>query len=611
MCGITAIISRNQTNKKSDVFKFLFGSLTQLQNRGYDSAGICGVNEYNKFVVHKKASDETQTALEKIKEEGQYSFDSCFMGIAHTRWATHGEKNDVNSHPHICYRNKVALVHNGIIENYDVLKKDLMKKGITFKSQTDSEVVVNLISYYYTQMNLLDAINKACGVLQGTWALAIISVDSDKLYFTRHGSPLIMAQTENDVVITSELSGLMSNVKDFNKYTLVKELTVYQMTPDSIIDCETKDVHFETCGVTPYPYPHWTLKEINEQADSIKRALNYGGRITADNKIRLGGLDTIKEALIRCNRVILVGCGTSFHSGIVGQHYMKQLRVFKSVQCINAAEFDEETIQSDYAETLVIFLSQSGETRDVIKCLEICKKLNILTMGVVNVVNSYIANETDCGVYLNAGREVGVASTKSFTSQVIVLVLITLWFHQYKHSQDMHIRIKLLEELKSFADNTTEVLNNIQSYNFNEIVKSFQSNSMFVLGTKGKDMAVALEGALKIKEISYVHCEGSYTASLKHGPLALISKNTPVIYLISKDTDESTVFNAVEEVRSRGGTPYIVGNHENADIPIMSNNEFSFLWNNIVLQILAYYMSVSKNINPDMPRNLAKVVTVG
>jgi glucosamine--fructose-6-phosphate aminotransferase (isomerizing) len=606
MCGITAIVSKND-----GVFGFLFQSLQNLQNRGYDSAGIAGITSYNELVVHKRATDASGTALEKLKKEGQNSFHTCSIGIAHTRWATHGEANDTNSHPHVCYRNKISLVHNGIIENYNSLKNDLISKGITFNSDTDSEVVVNLISYYNTTMPLFKSIKKAVEILQGTWALAIISVESKMLYYTRHGSPLIMVKTDTEIVITSEVSGLYTKNKEFTRYAPVIEGKLYQMTPDSIVDCEMKDVQFNICDVTPHPYDHWTIKEINEQKEVVHRALNFGARVQANGRIHLGGLDEHSDRLSQCTNIILLGCGTSYHAGLVGETFFKKYCRKYNVRCLNAAEFDEDTV-TDYERTAVIFLSQSGETRDLIKCLTLCKKCDIITIGVVNVVDSYIARESVCGVYCNAGREVGVASTKSFTAQVLVLILIVLWFNQQNENiTDKKVRAHLIQELLEFATKTRTVLDTLISLNYTKFINTLNKPSMFVLGTKGKDTAIAMESSLKIKEICYVHCEGTYTAGLKHGPLALITDKLPVICLISNDTEWGSISNAMEEIKSRNGKTFLIGNHPSADICIEESNEFSFLWNNMALQLIAYHLSLYKGINPDMPRNLAKVVTVG
>jgi glucosamine--fructose-6-phosphate aminotransferase (isomerizing) len=607
MCGISAIIS-----KKQGVFKFLFSCLEKLQNRGYDSAGICGVTNNKKFVLRKHATDSFTSALQKLKIDGEYAFSSCSIGIAHTRWATHGEVNDTNSHPHLCYRNKIALVHNGIIENYAELKKDLHSKGVTFRSTTDSEVVVNLISYYNTQMSLPKAIKKALEMLEGTWAFAIISTECDKLYFTRHGSPLLMVQTEDEVVITSEVAGLITEDKKYTKYSNIPEDKLFQMTPNCRLDCETKELQFQVTDVSPYPYPHWTLKEINEQV-KLENTLIFGGRLCHNGNVRLGGLDGNVDVLMKCKDIIILGCGTSYHAGMVGQHFFRKYCPEINAMCLNAAEFDEDTIRpSKRQTTAVMMISQSGETRDLIKCLEICNSQGVITIGVVNGVESYIARETTCGVYCHAGREVAVASTKSFTAQVLVLCMIALWFDSKISPDNDQERVRLISDLEEFMHKTADVLEMLQNkVNYYKLLNELDTPSMFILGPKGKDTALALEGALKVKEISYIHCEGTYTGSLKHGPLALITNRLPVLCLLSDKCDLPGVFNAMEEIRCRNGRPILIGNHENADIPIVTNNEFGFLWNNMALQLIAYKLSVKKGINPDMPRNLAKVVTVG
>ena len=607
MCGITCIVSRQQ-----GIFDFLFQSLENIQNRGFDSCGIAGVNSEQEIVVIKKANDDESTSLEKLKREDTSVFDTCCIGIAHTRWATHGVSSEVNSHPHVCYRNKIALVHNGIIENYAILKKDLESKGIVFKSATDTEVIVNLISFFNETLPLMKSIKRAIKLLEGTWAIGLIHSESSMLYFTRHGSPLVMCKSDNDIVITSEVSGFYTKDKRYSSYSVVPEGKLFQMTADSHIDCEMQDINFNITDVTPYPYPHWTLKEINEQAH-IDRTLNFGGRITYDDKIRLGGLDNNINRLSKCKHLFILGCGTSHHAGLVGESYFKKLCKKMNVRCMNAAEFDHETITSHFDETAVLFLSQSGETRDLIKCLEMCKKLDVTTIGVVNVVDSLIARETDCGVYCHAGREVAVASTKSFTAQSMVMVLIALWFHQQQHTDDFDVdtRKHYISQLREFAAETKSVLEKLQKISYNEIVEKLSKQSMFILGSRGKETAIAYESALKVKEICYIHCEATYSGSLKHGPLALITPNLPVVCLISNQNDWSSICNCMEEIKSRNGTTFLIGNHPTADICIPTQNEFGFMWNNIALQLIAYHISVSKRINPDMPRSLAKVVTVG
>jgi glucosamine--fructose-6-phosphate aminotransferase (isomerizing) len=607
MCGISAIISR----ESSYVYPFLVNSLKNLQNRGYDSAGICAVNNKNEFELFKKASTNEKTAIELIEEVGDTLFNKCSIGIAHTRWATHGSKTDINSHPHVCYQNKIAIVHNGIVENYDIIKAFLVSKGVEFKSDCDSEAIANLISFYHNDNSIIESMNKACKDLQGTWAIALISKEDNALYFTRHGSPLLLCKTKDHVVVTSEVCGLYTANETFTTYVPVKEGIIYKMDLDTKLHMPKRNVSFINMETSPHPYKHWTLKEIFYQANSVQTAINYGGRFIENSGIKLGGLEGYEDKLLDCDNVILLGCGTSYHSCLVGYEFFDNFRIFQSVKCMDASEFDENTIRPDDKNTLVIMVSQSGETKDLHKCLAICKKNEkVMTLGIVNVVDSMIARETHCGVYLNAGREVGVASTKSFTSQVIALVLISLWYHQHKHPFKKDIREYYIDNLKEFTTTTHKILAYLDEFDFETLVENMVQKSMFILGTKGKEFAIALEGSLKVKEISYIHCEGYFTSSLKHGPLALIEKDTPVIHLISNKNQYEMISNSMAQVTSRHGNAVLIGNHPNATIPIETDNEFGFLWNNIALQLLAYYLSVKQNINPDMPRNLAKVVTV-
>lgn len=610
MCGITAIISKN-----TNIYQFLVESLKNLQNRGYDSAGICSIKD-NELIYYKKASDSTKTAIEYIEENCSNIFEDCTIGIAHTRWATHGNKTDKNSHPHICYKNKLALVHNGIIENYNILKQFLEEKGVIFKSDCDSEIIVNLISYYYNK-SLIDAIKEACNMLEGTYAIVLINKDESKLYVTRHGSPLILSKSEcsNYIAITSEIIGLNTSLKCFNNYINIKDNSYYTIDLDTFLDSPQKLLNFDSIQRTPLPYIHWTLKEIYDQAETVKMAINYGGRLS-NNDIKIGGFEEKKEAILECSNLVLLACGSSYNSALIGSKYFENMKLFQNIKCINPNDFQEYLINNENIKTLAIFISQSGETKDLHNCIEICKKYkNFIKVGIVNVVDSIIARDTDCGIYLNSGREVGVASTKSFTSQVIILILVALWLDKYKNPDNINKRKYYIDQLNDFIQNTGNVLQQIKNHNFEEIVKNIintKSNSMFILGLRKKDLVIANEGSLKIKELSYIHCEAYNTSSLKHGPISLIEKGTPVIHIINKNNydDYKLISNSMAEVNSRDGNAILIGNHKDSLIKIDHENEFSYLWVNMILQILAYYLSISKNINPDMPRNLAKVVTV-
>ena len=603
MCGITALLSRN------NVYDFLYNSLYNLQNRGYDSAGLCCVVD-GEFEVYKKASDDHKNAIQYLAEQ-EHAFENCKIGIGHTRWATHGEKNDVNSHPHLCFRDEVALVHNGIIENYDELRVFLKAQGVSCKSATDSEVVVNLISFFDQQHkqdgDLTHAIEMACKVMKGTWALVIISKhDPNTIYFTRNRSPLVVACTDDEIMITSEVSGLIGKS---SIYSMVDEGIIYKVSLNEkkCIDTLNKRELQQTKHTkTPFPFDHWTLKEIHEQSETVYSVINHGKRLTNDT-IVLNGLEHKRNELLACEDVIMLGCGTSLNAAKVVERYFDNMNIFNRVSCVDGAEFDVSLIKN--RKTLLILISQSGETKDLHRCLEMCKGENVVTLGIVNVPDSIISQETDCGVIVGADREVGVASTKSFTAQVMVLMMTALWFVQNKKMKDDDMYAYYIDQMNKFVAKTPAMIEYLSKFDYTKIVKSLNNKSAFVLG-KGKGLAIASEGALKIKELTYCHAEGYSYSSLKHGPLALIEKGTPVIFIAHDRDCIESLNNSAHEVKARLGCPIIVGCSPDADVPIFEENEFSHMWCNIAVQFMAYYLAIDKGINVDFPRNLAKVVTV-
>jgi len=612
MCGIVGIL----TNKRNGI-DCLINGLKKLQNRGYDSAGICTIDN-NKFILHKYASEPNISALNKlenIKEEHMKSI----IGIAHTRWATHGEKSDENSHPHISSDNKFVIVHNGIIENFDSLKTMLITNGYTFKSQTDSEVICNLLSYNYKKFNnVVVSIKESIKLLQGTWGLAIMFIENpNELYCTRNGSPLLIGQTEDYVIVTSEQSGFTQEIKD---YIVLKNLDICIIKKDdnNELFIETKHNYItkkvtlmEQNIISPEPYLHWTIKEIYEQNESSLRAISFGGRLISNSEVKLGGLEDKKDMLLKIKNIILLGCGTSYNAGMIGMHYFKDLCNFNSVQLFDGADFNMNDVPK-IGETALILLSQSGETKDLHRCIQIAKENRIFTIGVVNVVDSLIAREVDCGCYLNAGKEVAVASTKSFTSQCIILSMFAIWFSQ-THNINLEKRMNYIKDLYNLNLQINEVLCNLD-VKIEKILPLFSNqNSCFVLG-KGMNEAVAREGSLKIKEISYIHSESYSTSSLKHGPFALLCDKFPVILIMPNDEHFVKNENAYHEVKSRKASIVIITNKYMKDIEniiyVPQNNTYNNILSIIPLQMLAYKLSLSKGINPDMPKNLAKVVTV-
>jgi len=612
MCGIIGILTNT-----SNCIGSLINGLKKLQNRGYDSAGICTIND-NNFILHKYASESNSSALNKLENITDYHVKSM-IGIAHTRWATHGEKSDINSHPHISSDNKIAIVHNGIIENFGSLKEMLISEGYIFKSQTDSEIVANLLSYNYKKFNnSIVSITETIKLLKGTWGLAIMFLDKpNELYCTRNGSPLLIGQTEDYVIVTSEQSGFTKEIID---YIVLKNLDICIIRKDdnAEINIETKHNYVskkvtqtQQDIITPEPYLYWTIKEIYEQSESSLRAISFGGRVISNSEVKLGGLEDKKDILLKTKNIILLGCGTSYNAGMIGMYYFKDLCNFNSVQLFDGADFNVNDIPK-IGETTLILLSQSGETKDLHRCIQIARENKLATIGIINVVDSLIAREVDCGCYLNAGKEVAVASTKSFTSQCIMLSLVSIWFSQ-NHNINLEKRINYIKDLYNLNLQINDLLSNLET-KIQQILYLFNDqNSCFILG-KGMNEAVAREGSLKIKEISYIHSESYSTSSLKHGPFALLCDKFPVILVMPNDEHFTKNENAYHEIKSRKASIITITNKYMKEVEnviyIPANNTYSNILSVIPLQMLAYKLSLSKGINPDMPKNLAKVVTV-
>jgi glucosamine--fructose-6-phosphate aminotransferase (isomerizing) len=606
MCGIIAMLSKN--NCKT----YLLNGLKQLQNRGYDSAGICTM--YNNFSMIKYASNNSINAINKLEENINLIKDAN-IGIGHTRWATHGAKTSINSHPHISYDNKISVVHNGIIENYLELKNELLKKNISFKSQTDTEVISNLLAYEYSQNNnFIECIKNVLKKMQGTWGLAILNIDEpNKLYCVRHGSPLLVSYNDNFALVSSEQSGFCGIV---NNYIILEsnDICLIEYTNNKIIINTTEKYKLKNTiennfDLTPYPYTHWTLKEIYEQYDSSSRAISLGGRLLSNNTVKLGGLEKNKNILLNINNLILLGCGTSYHAGLVGLQYIKDLCSFNSVQIFDGSEFMDRDIPK-LGKTALILLSQSGETKDLHRCIKIGKKNNLFLIGVINVVDSMIAREVNCGCYLNAGREVAVASTKAFTSQVIILSMIAIWFSQI-HNINEYKRQTYIDCLRKLPIHIKETIKITEKYK-KLCIDLLNKPNLFILG-KGISEAIAKEGSLKIKEIAYIHSEAYSGSALKHGPFALLDKNFPVILISPNDDHYVKMDNVYHEIESRHSPILFITNKKDCNkknsIILPYNEIYGSLLNVVTLQLIAYYLSTNNNINPDFPKNLAKVCT--
>jgi glucosamine--fructose-6-phosphate aminotransferase (isomerizing) len=620
MCGIFGIVlNKTENAKNTGICDLLINGLLQLQNRGYDSAGLCFIQD-GQFIVNKYASTNSINALDKlISMKLNYKVD---IGIGHNRWATHGMKTDINAHPHLSNDGKFVIVHNGIIENYNELKNMLIREGFTFYSQTDTEVIVNLLQYNYKSSNgkdVFETIKKTVNLLTGTYGLLIQSLyEPNKLYCVRNGSPLLVGQNEEEVIITSEQAGFCNRMSNYitlhNDDICIITRQQDSISVNTIYNYTKKAVTLVETSLTPYPYEHWTLKEINEQPDVIINSINNGGRIKNQFEVKLGGLERNIDSLKIVQNIIILGCGTSYFAGLYGMHYFKQLCNFNTVQVYDGAEFSEIDIPK-LGNTSFILISQSGETKDLHRCVEIAKNNNIVTIGIINVVDSLIARDVDCGIYCNAGKEVGVASTKAFTSQVVCLSMAAIWFSTLQGINEKK-RQRFITDLHNLSSDIKLALAASNARILDIANKFGNKTNMFLLG-KGSDEFIAKEGSLKIKEISYIHSEGYSSSSLKHGPFALLDENFPVIILNLDQVHRSKTLNCYQEVASRGAPILLISNdisisqEVTCDIMyIPENKSYASLIGIIPIQLLAYHLSINKGINPDKPKNLAKVVTV-
>ena len=628
MCGIIAYLG------SAAAFDYIVSSLGLLQNRGYDSAGICTLDTDGKLIVDKYASRTDKNGVELLEEKKSFHIGHR-IGIGHTRWATHGAKTDTNAHPHLDTDGMFAVVHNGIIENYLEIKTKLIAEGYVFLSETDTEVVPKLLEYNWKkelercngnekvvdfEKNVLDVTIQS---LEGTWAIIVMFAKTpDTLYLCKNGSPLVLSINNDFTLIASEqlpLSRYFTNfitLNDGDVVTIHKDLSgriVFNNKPHY----KEHIIQNKATELSPYPYSHWTIKEIYEQPMSFMRALNMGGRLVGGDKVKLGGLDSNREQILAIDNLILLGCGTSYNAGNIGMKMLQQFKCVNHVMCIDASEFSEADVPAR-GKTGFVLLSQSGETKDLHRCVEVIRRMDSPIISIVNVVGSLIARESDCGIYLNAGREVGVASTKSFTSQIVSLALLTLWFSQNKNTFQ-NLRSHYIQGLRSLSLDIEKLLANLGDSIRRLAHKFVNTQHMFLLG-RGVMKYICDEGSLKIKEIAYIHAEGYAGGALKHGPFALIDKDTVVILIAPRNENFSKMLNAAEEVYARHAKILLITNAVDTyefntkiyeDIlTIPANDHFQSVLSIIPIQMLSYEISLLKGCNPDFPRNLAKVVTV-
>jgi glucosamine--fructose-6-phosphate aminotransferase (isomerizing) len=589
-----------------------------LEYRGYDSAGIALLTDSG-LKIRKK-----QGKVSFLKSELSY-FDSysSSMGIGHTRWATHGVPNDVNAHPHLSASGRIALIHNGIVENYSSLKKELEVKGYQFKSETDTEVLVNLIESIQLEMDcaIEDAVRLSTQAIVGAYAIVVMDeADPDKLVAIRKGSPLVIGIGEDEFFLASDASPIIEYTKrviyleDLELAMIQNKALSIKTMDDKSVDPRIQKLEFELEEIEKGGFDHFMLKEIFEQPKSIKDCLR--GRIDAKNGIlTLGGIRDHMDQMSKAKRIILTACGTSWHACLVGEYLFEEFaRVPVEVEYASEFRYRNPIIKKD---DLIIAVSQSGETADTLAAIGLAKSKGATVFGVCNVVGSSIARMTDAGSYTHAGPEIGVASTKAFTAQISVLAMFAIKLGYENGNLDSERYFALLKEIKEIPSLVEKVLQLRESI-FEIAAKYAHVNNFLYLG-RGINFPVALEGALKLKEISYIHAEGYPAAEMKHGPIALIDEEMPVVVIALKNGSYEKIVSNIQKVKARGGKVIALvteGDEQVAkladhtiELPAVSEH-LSPLLSVIPLQLLAYQIAVLRDCNVDQPRNLAKSVTV-
>lgn len=602
MCGIVGYIG----NKKAE--PILIKGLKKLEYRGYDSAGIATIESQNIMCVKNKGRVSDLEAMEETtKATGN-------IGIAHTRWATHGKPSTENSHPHLDNEKEFAVVHNGIIENYIELREFLTNNGYKFLSQTDTEVIPNLISYFYKQdKDVLKAVKKACDKLIGSYAIEIISVHlGDKIIVTRKASPLVVGVGEGENYISSDIPAILEKTKEFyfledGEFAVIeKDAIQFLDTNLNNISKEIKTIEWEADSADKGQFEDFMLKEIHEQEKTIKDTIGY--RLPENEKSIVDEIDFTKEYLEGLSKIYIVACGTAMHAGLVAKNLIEQLcQIPVEVEVASEFRYKNPIVNE---KTLAIFISQSGETADTLAALKLAKEHGAKTIAISNVMGSTITREAEYVLYTCAGPEIAVASTKAYTSQITLLAILAINFAE---RMEKEIPSNLKEEITKLPDKVKEILKDTTEYE-NLATKIKDEKDFYFLG-RGMDYAVAMEASLKLKEITYIHCDSYASGELKHGPIALIEEGTKLICILTDENLVEKSMSNVQEVISRGAEAILVTNQEiDGDYTIVripeTNKFISPILSIIPLQLLSYYVAKQKGLDVDKPRNLAKSVTV-
>jgi len=607
MCGIVGYLGKNEATS------ILINGLKRLEYRGYDSAGIATMTDGEIQIV--KEAGKIRHLEDKVSKNPPLGM----IGIGHTRWATHGEPTDTNAHPHTDGSGSLALIHNGIIENYAILKKMLEQKGHVFRSETDTEVAAHLIEEIY-ENDFEEAFRTALLEMEGTYGFAVITRhEPDKIFVARKGSPIVIGVGDGEYFVASDITPLMPHTRnvfyleDDEMAIISREGVITKTIHNKPIEKKVERITFELGAIEKGGFDHFMLKEIFEQPQTIMDTMR--GRIIRDEGlVKLGGLAEVEDKMVNARKIVFTASGTSWHAALIGEYLIEEYcRIPVEVEYASEFRYRNPIIGDN---EIVIAISQSGETADTLAALREGKHKGAMVLGIVNAVGSTIARETHAGIYVHAGPEIGVASTKAFTSQVTALVLIMVMIARKRHMSVVQGK-QILDDLLKIPEKVQSILD--QNNQIRELAKAYINERNFLYLGRGYNFPVALEGALKLKEISYIHAEGYPAAEMKHGPIALIDENMPVVFIATRDAIYDKVISNIQEVKARKGRVICIANEGDDRVAKFADHVIYIpevqqaltpLLAVIPLQMLAYHIAVLRGCDVDQPRNLAKSVTV-